>query len=149
MARRSEPAQMKVLKGNFRPGRDSHGPSVPLGSPKCPVWLPKSAKRYWKEIAPQLEQVGLIALVDSAAFAAHCDSVGKFEEVTRKLRELEQLIDETPNEFSVQSAWFQIRNKLWDQVMKSASDFGLSPAGRSKIKDIKQQSLPLGDWDDV
>jgi len=34
--------------------------------------------------------------------------------------------------------------------MKSAQEFGLSPAGRSKIKDVKQQALPFGDdWNDV
>ena len=150
MARRAEPAQVKVLKGNFRPDRHAHGPAVPLGAPDCPAWLPRAAKKYWREIAPQLERVGLISLLDSAAFAAHCDSVGKFEEVTRKLKRLEQMLDETPQGYQVQSALFTIRNKLWDQVMKSAQEFGLSPAGRSKIKDVKQQALPFGDdWDDV
>lgn len=147
--RRPEPAQSKVIRGNFRGDRHSHGPQVEIGAPKCPVWLPKSAKRYWKEIAPELQKVGLIALVDSAAFSLHCDSMGRYEEVTRKLQELDSLLDETPQGFMVQSALFTVRNKLWDQVMRSAQEFGLSPAGRSRVKDVKQQSLPLSGWDDV
>lgn len=149
--RRPEPAQAKVLKGNFRGDRHSHGPPVPIGTPKCPVWLPKSAKRYWKEIAPELEKAGLISLLDGAVFAAHCDSVGRFEEVTRRLKELDDLLDKTPQGYMVQSALFTVRNKLWDQVLRSGQEFGLSPASRSKVKDAKQQQLPLqGDgWGDV
>ncbi len=149
MGRRAKPAQVKVIEGNFRKDRHGHGPKVDIKAPVCPTWLPSKAKKYWSEIVPQLEQAGLIGIVDSAAFAAHCDSFGKFEEVTRKLKKLEDMIDETPQQYQVQSVLFQIRNKLWDQVLKSASEFGLSPAARSKVKDTGQQQLPLGGWDDV
>lgn len=148
--RRPEPAQAKILKGTFRKDRHQHGARVDQRAPKCPVWLPKHAKRYWREIVPHLEQAGLIALVDSAAFSAHCDSVGRFEEVTRKLQTLDDTVDKTPQGYEVQSALFTIRNKLWDQVMRSAQEFGLTPAGRSKVKDSGQQGLPFGsEWDNV
>ena len=142
------PAQAKVLRGNFRPDRDSHGPAVQTKAPDCPVWLPKSAKKYWKEIAPELEKVGLIGLVDSAAFAAHCDSVGKYEEVTRKLKSLDDLMDKTPQNYMVQSALFTIRNKLWDQVIKSSTEFGLTPAARSRVKTETPKQPALNGWED-
>lgn len=141
--RRAEPAQSKILKGNFRGDRHSHGPAVPMGVPKCPAWLPREGKRYWKQIAPQLEAAGLISVLDGAAFTAHCDSLGKFEEVTRRLKSIEDAIDETPQGYQVQHALFTIRNKLWDQVLRSAQEFGLSPAARSKVKTAEQQQLPL------
>lgn len=149
--RRSTPAQSKVIRGNFRADRHNHGPKVETKTPKCPVWLPKQAKRYWKEIAPQLEQVGLIGIVDQAAFVLHCDSMGKFREVTERLQELDSLVDTTPQGYEVQSALFTVRNKLWDQVLRSASEFGLTPAARSKVKDNGQGQLPLdGDgWGDL
>jgi len=144
--RTSMPAQAKVLRGNFRPDRDSHGPAVQIKAPDCPVWLPKSAKKYWKDIAPELEKVGLIGLVDSAAFAAHCDSVGKYEEVTRKLKTLDDLLDKTPQNYMVQSALFTIRNKLWDQVLKSSTEFGLTPAARSRVKTETPKQPALDGW---
>ncbi len=143
------PAQAKVLQGNFRKDRDQHGPKVELNAPKCPAWLPKSAKKYWKDIAPELEKVGLIGLIDTAAFAAHCDSMGRYEDVTRKLKELDDLIDETPNGYQVQSALFTVRNKLWDQVMKSATEFGMSPAARSRVKAETPQQPAMDGWDDL
>lgn len=149
MGRRTKPTQLKVVGGTNRKDRDSHGPRVEIKAPKCPVWLPKAAKKYWKDIAPQLVEVGLIGVVDGAAFIAHCDAMGKYEEVTKKLKELEDMVDSTPQGYQVQSVYFTIRNKLWDQVMKSASEFGLSPAARSKVKDAGQQQLPLDGWSDV
>ena len=145
--RHRKPPQLKVVDGTFRKDRDAHGPTVEMVAPGCPVWLPKSAKKYWKEIAPQLENVGLIGIVDTAAFAAHCDSFGKFEEVTRKLKLIEDMLDETPKGYQVQSALFTIRNKLWDQVMRSSNDFGLTPAARSKVKQPEQQQLDLGGFE--
>lgn len=91
-------------------------------------------------------KVGLIGSVDSAAFIAHCDSMGKYEEVTRKLATIEEMLDETPSGYEVQSALFTIRNKLWDQVMRSSSEFGLTPAARSKVKTGEQQQLPFDGW---
>src|SRR5690606_22497574 len=102
---------------------------------------PKSAKKYWSEIGPQLQAAGLISLLDSSAFAAHCDSVGKFEEVTRKLKTIDDMLDETPQGYQVQSALFTIRNKLWEQVMKSASEFGLTPVAGGRINAPKQGQL--------
>lgn len=140
----SETTQAKILKGTFRPDRHGKPLAIPASAPNPPAWLPKGAKRYWREIAPQLEKVGLIGLVDSAAFAAHCDSVGKFEEVSRKLKTLEDLTDHTPQGYMVQSALFTIRNKLWDQVMTSAKQFGVTPTARGSrpSSDIK----PDDEW---
>lgn len=147
--RNAEPAQLKVIKGNFRPDRDSHGPQVALGVPACPRWLPKSAKKVWAELGPQLQQAGLIALVDRDLFAAHCDTVAKFEEVTRKLKSIDEMIDKTPNGYQVQSVLFTIRSKLIEQLTRTGREFGLSPAARSSLKATAQGQLPLGGdgWD--
>jgi len=149
--RPATPAQSKVIAGNFRKDRHSHGPKVPLGAPKCPVWLPKAAKKHWKEIAELLEQHGLVSMLDGGPLAAYCDSLGKFEEVTRRLASIEETLDETPQGYQVQSALFTVRNKLWEQVLKGAQEFGMTPAARSKVKDSGQQQLPLASdgWGDI
>lgn len=151
MSRNKQPAQAKILKGNFRPDRDSHGPQVTIEAPKAPGWLPKEAKKYWKDIAPELVSLGLISTVDGAAFTMHCDSMGRYKDVCKKIKENgDKLTGSTPQGYAVQSALFTIRNKLWDQVLKSAREFGLTPAGRSVIKSSGQQQLPLGDeWDEL
>lgn len=113
------------------------------------MWLPKTAKKAWKQIAPELERVGLLTKLDQAALALHCDSLGRYEEVCRLLQSWEDMIASTPNGYAQQSALFTIRSTLWKQVMDSAREFGLSPAARSRVKDVQQQSLPLDGWDEV
>jgi len=100
---------------------------------------------------PQLEKVGLIGIVDGAVFSLHCDSMGRYREITGQLTELDDLLDKTPQNYMVQSALFTIRNKLWAQVLKSAQEFGLTPAARNKVSASNQQQLPFGGdgWEDV
>ena len=144
-----KPTGLKVLEGTFRKDRDSESLIIEPGSVDCPVWLPKSAQKYWKRLAPELERVGLISVVDGAAFMAHCDSIGRFEDVSARLGEIEDMLDETPQGYIMQSALFQIRNKLWDQVVKSAREFGITPASRSAIKLPNVSKKKNSGWDDL
>lgn len=89
-------------------------------------------------------ECGLVADTDQAALTMHCDAMGRFEAVTRALKE-QGLTDKTPQGYTVQHALFQIRNKLRDQVMRSAVEFGLAPVARARVKAPAQQSLPFGD----
>lgn len=149
--RHAQPAQSNVLKGNFRGDRHSHGPKVEIALPPCPKWLPAKAKKHWAYLGAELAKVGLISLIDGDVFALHCDSVAKFQEVAEKLKKLDDMLEKTPNQYMVQSALFTIRSKLHEQIVKTAREFGLTPAGRSALKANPQQQLPLGGdgWDTV
>lgn len=68
--RKPKPTHLKVLSGN--PGRRPLSESEPKPqpvAPPCPRWLPKDAKAKWKELAPELERLGLLTAVDGPAFA--------------------------------------------------------------------------------
>lgn len=149
--RKSSPAQTNVLKGNFRKDRHDHGPQVDIGLPPCPKWLPREAKKHWDALGQELVSVGLLSIVDGDVFALHCDTMAKFEQVTIKLKKLEDMLDSTPQGYQVQSALFTIRSKLHEQVVKTAREFGLTPAGRTSLKTSGQQQLSLGGdgWDTV
>lgn len=150
MGRPAKPAQSKVIAGNFRKDRDSHGPKVDIALPPCPKWLPRLAKKHWAELGPELVKTGLLSVIDGDVFALHCDSLAKYEEVALKLKRLEDMLDETPTGYQVQSALFTIRSKLHDQIVKTAREFGMTPAGRTALKTQQPQQLPLGDgWDSV
>lgn len=152
MGKRSEPTQAKILKGNFRPWRDTHGPKVDIRLPPCPKWLPRGAKRYWAELGPQLVSAGLLSAIDGDVFALHCDSLARYAEVTQRLKSLEGALDKTPQGYQVQSALFTIRSKLHEQLVRTGREFGLTPSARSGLKDNGQQRLPLdaGDgWDNI
>lgn len=149
MSRHAEPAQAKVLKGNFRADRQAHGAKVEIGLPPCPKWLGRAAKKHWDEVGPALVAAGLIAIVDGDIFAAHCDTAAKFAEVTRQLKSIDNALDKTPQGYLVQSALFTVRSKLLEQLVKTGREFGMTPAARSSIKSPEQAQLDLGGWDRV
>ena len=147
--RKAAPAQSKVLAGNFRSDRDSHGAPAPIGVPACPTWLPAAAKKHWRTLGPQLAECGLLSLIDGDVLALHCDSVAKYAEVTRQLQSIEDAMAPTPQGFMVQSVMFTVRNKLHDQIVKTAREFGGTPSARSGIRTGAQTQLDLGDWGDL
>ena len=60
-----------------------------------------------------------------------------------KLEDIDKWLAKTPNGFEVQAGFVQIRNKLQEQIIKTAREFGLTPAARSSVKVNKQQQLDL------
>lgn len=133
--RHKVPVQARVLAGeSVRSDRASHGAAVPLELPPCPAWLPKSAKKHWHTLGPELVRVGLLSAMDGDVFAMHCDNVARYAEVCEKLEQITSWTAVTPNGFEVQSAWLQVRNRLQEMIIKTAREFGLTPSARSSIK---------------
>lgn len=146
--RPSKSLQEKNLSGSrIRDDRDADAQvanaAVDLGMPTCPVWLNKKAKKHWETLGPMLVNAGLLSVVDGDVFGLHCDNMAAYEEAMTRLTEISTWVSKTPNGFEVQGAWLQIRNKLQEQIIKTAREFGLTPAARSNVKVDKQQQLSL------
>jgi P27 family predicted phage terminase small subunit len=67
------PANVRLLHGNAsrRPIPDGEvHPDIAI--PHCPKHLLPEARKFWKRITPELEKLGLIALIDQAAISQVC-----------------------------------------------------------------------------
>ena len=140
--------QEKILTGSrIREDRDADAEvanaAVDLGMPSCPRWVKGEAKKHWETLGPALVQAGLLSVVDGDVFGLHCDNMAAYEQVSTKLEKLDDWIATTPNGFEVQAAWLQVRTKLQEMIIKTAREFGLTPASRSTVKVNKQQQLDL------
>ncbi|HAV4225457.1 MULTISPECIES: phage terminase small subunit P27 family [Acinetobacter calcoaceticus/baumannii complex] len=143
-----KPLQEKILSGaRIRNDRDEDAQvanaAVDLGMPPCPSWVKGAAKKHWEVLGPKLVQAGLLSVVDGDVFGLHCDNIAAYEQVCEKLTKFDDWIAKTPNDFVIQSAWLQIRNKLQELIIKTAREFGLTPAARSNVKINKQQQQDL------
>lgn len=148
MSRPKLPLQEKILTGaRIREDRDADAQVanavVDLGMPPCPRWVKGAAKKHWEILGPKLVQAGLLSVVDGDVFGLHCDNIAAYEQVMEKLTDIDTWVATTPNKFEVQSAWLQIRNKLQELIIKTAREFGLTPAARSNVKINKQQQQEL------
>lgn len=148
MSRPKLPLQEKILTGaRIREDRDADAQVanavVDLGMPPCPRWVKGAAKKHWEILGPKLVQAGLLSVVDGDVFGLHCDNMAVYETVMEKLVDIDTWVSKTPNGFEVQAAWLQIRNKVQEQIIRTAREFGLTPAARSSVKVNKQQQLDL------
>jgi P27 family predicted phage terminase small subunit len=140
---------MKVLQGNFRKDRDSHGPDVEISVPECPADAPEVVRIAWKKIGPILAKQGMLSTCDQIPLFAYLDSYTKFKMVTKSLETLDDMLEETPNGYAQMSQGFHLRNKLWKEVMDAAKEFGHTPASRSGMKATNQGQLDLGGFEDL
>lgn len=142
--RRPTPNALKLLNGN--PGKrplNANEPKPAPIAPKCPGHLDAAARREWKRIGPELESLGLLTRIDMAALAAYCQSYSRWIEAEKMIRKHGMLI-KSPNGYPQVSPFLTVVNKSIDQMRAFLTEFGMTPAARSRI-DVK----PVEDKDDM
>jgi len=138
--RKPKPTALKVLEGN--PGKrplNEKEPQPKRKAPRCPSWLEPEAKKEWKRMAKTLETIGVLTQVDKAAFAGYCQAYARWKEAEEFLTQ-HGTIFKTPSGYIQQVPQVAIaRNYL--QIMKDfCSEFGLTPAARTRIK-VEQEAV--------
>lgn len=85
--RKPKPTAVKQLEGN--PGKrqlNANEPKPAARAPSCPKWLEDDAKKEWRRLAKQMEQLGILTEVDMAAFA----DIAKLMHVGKRQKNLYQ-----------------------------------------------------------
>ena len=137
-----KPTKLKILEGN--PGKRSLNLNEPNPlpiAPECPNWLLDEAKKEWNRLAPELERLGLLTIIDKAAFAGYCQSYAKWkaaEEFIKKNGTTYRIpkTDKSGKVVSVYIASFPevvIANQSLNQIKAFAVEFGLTPSSRGRI----------------
>ena len=137
-----KPVKLKLLEGN--PGKRKLNMDEPKPSPaavKCPEWLLDDAKKEWKRIAPELDMLGLLTVVDMAALAGYCQAYAKWkkaEEFIKKFGFTYKIPkkDKDGKVVSIFIAAFPevaIARSALEQVRQFCAEFGLTPSSRGRI----------------
>lgn len=131
--RKPTPTAIKLLEGN--PGKrplNANEPKPEKKAPSCPKWLEPEAKKEWRRLAKQMEQIGILTQVDMAAFAGYCQAYARWKEaeefITQHgsiLRTKSGYVQPVP-QVSIAQTYLKIMNRFAEQ-------FGLTPAARSRI----------------
>ena len=146
--RKPKPTAIKRLTGNpgRRPLNDAEPqPPIPEGTPYVPRWLNREGKKAWRELVKILLDCGLYTDLDRWALAMFCQVWGRYVEAERMVEEEgEFLVSEAGNRYVNPVAYRA--DKHFEQVRKMLSEFGLSPAERSRVKvAVREQQLSLAD----
>ena len=152
--RKPKPTALKLLEGN--PGKrplNKREPTPPKGRITCPDWLEPEAKKEWKRLAPSLEAMGVLTVTDTMAFAGYCQAYARWKEAEEFISKHGSIF-KTPSGYVQQVPQVSIAQQNLKIMQSFCSEFGLTPATRSRIAaatddsedDDPMASLLNGGW---
>ena len=101
--------------------------------PNCPRHLDDEAQKEWNRVVKMLFEAGLFTTVDRPALAAYCSAYSAWVKAEQHLQDGEWILT-SPNGYEYQSQWLSIRNRALDQMKSFLTEFGMTPASRSRIE---------------
>jgi len=141
--RKPIPTRVKLLLGN--PGKRPLNESEPQPArlaPACPPELSQAAKDEWNRIIAELVELGLMTTLDRAALATYCQAHAMWLDAVQAIQKYGPLV-KSPNGYPQVSPYFAIANKQAEIMIRIASEFGFTPASRSRISTGEPSPLPL------
>lgn len=126
--RKPKATALKLLAGN--PGcrkinDEEPMPQVGIGDP--PSWLKSRAAKKWREVRAALDATGALTVADRDALASYCQTYARMVELERKSK---LAVDD-------RKEWATLKD-LHLLVLKFASEFGLTPASRTRVRTGKK-----------
>jgi P27 family predicted phage terminase small subunit len=131
--RRPKPTRLKVITGN--PGKrplNEHEPRPEPQVPPCPLELSPAAQREWHRLVTELGALKLLTNLDRAALAAYCGAYALWAEAQEAIQKYGTMV-KSPSGFPMQSPYIAVANRQAEIMMRIASEFGFTPASRSRI----------------
>ena len=156
--RKPLPTAIKVLEGDRGKGRrpiNEHEPTPPKENIKCPSWLLPDAKKEWKRLAPALISMGVLTMADITAFEGYCQAYARWKEAEEFITQHGSIF-KTPSGYVQQVPQVSIAQQNLKIMQSFCSDFGLTPATRSRIvaagegsgtDEDPMEALLKGAWD--
>jgi len=151
--RKAKPTAIKELEGN--PGKrelNRNEPKPTKKAPSCPKWLEDEAKKEWRRLSKQMEQLGVLTELDMAAFAGYCQAYARWKEAEEFISKHGAIV-KTPSGSWQQVPQVAIAQKYLSIMKSYCQEFGLSPSSRSGISaenggdssdDMMENLLSLG-----
>jgi len=122
-----------MLTGN--PGKrplNEDEPKPEATVPDCPPELSPSARREWDRLSAELGALRMLTNLDRAALAAYCTAYALWAEANEAIQRYGVMI-KSPQGFPIQSSYLSVANRQAEIMMRIASEFGFTPASRSRI----------------
>ncbi|QND73644.1 phage terminase small subunit P27 family [Tardiphaga robiniae] len=143
--RKPKPTRLKALTGNpgKRPMNKNEPRPIP-SFPDCPPELGPAAQREWTRLVRELSSLNMVTSLDRAALATYCGAYALWAEATEAIQKFGAMV-KSPTGYPMQSPYISIANRQAEIMMRIASEFGFTPASRSRIAVPEEHRLPLFD----
>lgn len=112
--------------------------------PDCPPELGSVAQKEWQRLSVELGKLRILTQLDRAALAAYCGAYALWAEATENIQKFGTMV-KSPSGYPIQSPYVSIANRQAELMMRIASEFGFTPASRSRIIAPAKQERSLFD----
>jgi P27 family predicted phage terminase small subunit len=145
-----KPTKLKKLAGTHRPDRDpEHEPEPEPGPVSMPRGvLPRSARKMWREWAPELQRLGLLTPMDGPMFTLLCTWAGIAVDAAALIREAEEapgaeqgLVTNDDRDRARKNRALTVLRAASTELRQLSASFGLTPADRAGL-DVPGQDEP-------
>ena len=102
----------------------------------------------WDRLAGELEKLKILTSLDRAALAAYCGAYALWAEATEAIQKYGTMV-KSPSGYPIQSPYVSIANRQAEIMMRIASEFGFTPASRSRIAVPRPLEPTLFDVPDI
>ena len=143
-----KPTRLKILTGN--PGKRALNADEPMPKPTipdCPPELGPVAQCEWQRLAGELSTLRILTNLDRAALAAYCGAYALWAEATQNIQKFGTMV-KSPSGYPIQSPYVAIANRQAEILMRIASEFGFTPASRSRISTPAPELPTLFDFEE-
>ena len=152
-----KPTEIKQMQGTLRKHREIDNaikPTIALTLTE-PSELNEWGKLLWVSICEEYLKIGLITKVDTGSLLALCNEYGTYCEsddiVKAKGLEVEEEIYSQKGELvgvkTIANPMLKVRNDALKNYIKLATEFGLTPASRTRIaKPESKPDNPFGEF---
>lgn len=134
--RRPKPTALKELAGN--PGKRPLNPREPKPRPKAPpppATLSDAEKATYRRLARTLSGMGVVTVADGTALALLAVALTQYWDARAQVTKLGAVVKTAAGNL-IQNPYLPVANKAWEQVMRLLSEFGLTPASRSRVQTL-------------
>jgi len=134
--RRPLPTRLKIIKGTAQPCRMRKDEPKPLSDNlEKPFDLSPLADKQWDKIMEDLTAAKIVSNVDIHALAMYCEAYATWMEAQEMIRQ-HGVVVKSKNGFPVQSPFFHVANKSFDQMKNLLVEFGMTPSSRTRVSAI-------------
>lgn len=142
--RPSKPKAVKVLQGTYREDRalpDEVQPELLASIPDPPDGLGDWGRREWAIVCRWLHDVGCLASTDLSLIAAYCNEVSNYWDYDSQVKSKGAVVAIKNKEGVVvkvqKNPFTTLRKESLAQALHLASQFGFTPAARSRLSSPK------------
>jgi P27 family predicted phage terminase small subunit len=115
---------------------NQHEPRPNSVVPDCPPELGPAAQHDWVRLVGDLSSLNMVTKLDRAALATYCGASALWAEATEAIQKFGAMV-KSPTGYPMQSPYILIANRQAEITMRIASEFGFTPASRSRISTLR------------